>query len=77
MLNKTSLTLGRVLLGLYFLLPGLSKIPQYDMMLDYMALHQVPMVNVLLPLTIVLQVGGGLMLISATVFERQHSPWPP
>jgi putative oxidoreductase len=33
------------------------------MMLDYMALHQVPMVNVLLPLTIVLQVGGGLMLI--------------
>ena len=63
MLNTTSLTLGRVLLGLYFLLPGLSKIPQYDMMLDYMALHQVPMVNVLLPLTIVLQVGGGLMLI--------------
>jgi len=34
MLNTTSLTLGRVLLGLYFLLPGLSKIPQYDMMLD-------------------------------------------
>jgi len=63
MLNTTSLTLGRILLGLYFLLPGLSKIPQYDMMLDYMALHQVPMVSLLLPLTIVLQVGGGLMLI--------------
>jgi len=63
-IDKTVVTLGRALLGLYFLLPGIMKIPQYDMMLAYMTLHNVPFVNVLLPVTAVLQIVLGLVLIS-------------
>lgn len=63
-MEKTSITIGRVLLGLYFLFPGLTKIPSYDAMVAYMTLHHVPFVSVLLPLTIVLQIGLGLSLIT-------------
>lgn len=55
--------LGRGLLGLYFLLPGISKIPGFDGTAQYMATHGVPMVTVLLLITIVLQIGGGAALI--------------
>ena len=58
-----SVTLGRGLLGLYFLLPGISKVTGYAGTLDYMVLHNVPLPEVLLPITIVLQIVGGLMLI--------------
>ena len=55
--------LGRVLLGLYFLLPGISKISEFDKMVAYMTQHGVPLVKPLLVLTILLEVGGGLALI--------------
>mgnify|MGYP000002755301 FL=1 len=58
-----AVTLGRGLLGLYFLLPGISKVTGYAGTLDYMALHNVQLPEVLLPITIVLQIVGGLMLI--------------
>ena len=58
-----AVTLGRGLLGLYFLLPGISKVTGYAGTLDYMALHNIPLHEVLLPITIVLQIVGGLMLI--------------
>ncbi len=53
---------GRVLLGLYFIVPGLAKIAGWDATTAYMAQHGVPLVAVLLPLTILLQVGGGACL---------------
>jgi putative oxidoreductase len=56
--------LGRVLLGLYFLVPGISKIPGFENMVAYMTQHGVPLVKPLLVLTIVIQVGGGLALIA-------------
>ena len=62
-MDKFSITLGRILLGLYFLLPGISKIPTYGGTAEYMLLHNIPLVSVLLPITIVLQVGLGVMLI--------------
>ena len=62
-MEKLSITLGRVLLGLYFLLPGISKIPTYAVTTEYMLLHNIPLVTILLPITIVLQVGLGVMLI--------------
>ena len=62
-LEKTCITVGRVLLGLYFFLPGISKIPTYELTAEYMALHSIPLVGVLLPITIVLQVGLGAILI--------------
>lgn len=55
---------GRVLLGLYFLIPGLMKIVGFEDTVAYMTLHGVPLTVPLLVLTTVLQVGGGLALIA-------------
>ena len=63
-MEKISITTGRMLLGLYFLYPGITKIPRYDFMFEYMTLHNIPLINILLPLTIVLQIVLGLMLIT-------------
>lgn len=63
-MEKISLTIGRFLLGLYFLYPGITKIPSYDFMVEYMTLHNIPFVTILLPITILLQVVLGLMLIT-------------
>ena len=63
-MEKISITTGRILLGLYFLYPGITKIPRYDFMVEYMTLHNIPLLNILLPLTIVLQIVLGLMLIT-------------
>ena len=62
-MEKLSITLGRVLLGLYFLLPGILKIPTYAGTNEYMVLHNIPLAGVLLPITIVLQIVLGVMLI--------------
>ena len=62
-MEKILITAGRVLLGIYFLLPGISKIPTYAGTTEYMLLHNVPLTGVLLPLTIVLQIVFGVMLI--------------
>lgn len=53
---------GRALLGLYFIIPGISKITGWAAMSAYMTQHGVPLVPVLLAITIVLQVGGGACL---------------
>ena len=58
---------GRVLLGLYFVIPGLLKVSGFADTLAYMELHGVPLAMPLLLLTILLQVGGGL----AIIFDRQ------
>ncbi|MCT2529421.1 DoxX family protein [SAR92 clade bacterium H921] len=63
-MEKMSITTGRILLGLYFLYPGITKIPRYDFMVEYMSLHNIPLINILLPVTIVIQIVFGLMLIA-------------
>lgn len=55
---------GRVLLGLYFLVPGLMKVAGFAGTLAYMQQHHVPFALPLLLITIPLQVGGGLALIA-------------
>ena len=62
-MEKIFITVGRVLLGLYFLLPGISKIPTYAGTTENMLLHNIPLATILLPITIVLQIGLGVMLI--------------
>ena len=54
---------GRALLGLYFLIPGITKITGFEATSLYMAEHNVPLVPVALVITIVLQIGGGACLI--------------
>lgn len=56
--------LGRVLLGLYFLIPGIAKITGFEATLAYMTEHGVPIPEPLLLLTAALQIGGGLALIA-------------
>jgi putative oxidoreductase len=63
-MEKMSITTGRILLGLYFLYPGITKIPRYDFMVEYMSLHNIPLIHILLPVTIVIQIVFGLMLIA-------------
>ena len=54
---------GRSLLGLYFIVPGLSKIFDYMGTLALMQIKGVPLSSVLLPLTITIQIIGGFFLI--------------
>ena len=63
LLEKICITIGRVLLGLYFFLPGISKIPTYEFTAEYMALHSIPLVSILLPFTIFLQLVLGITII--------------
>lgn len=55
---------GRVLLGVYFLIPGIMKIGGFNGMVTYMTQHGVPFTVPLLVLTTILQIGGGLALIA-------------
>jgi len=54
---------GRSLLGLYFIGPGLSKVFDFTSTLALMRMKGVPFTSVLLPLTIVIQLLGGIFLI--------------
>ena len=61
--QKLMLITGRVLLGLYFIVPGITKIMGFEATGEYMATHGVPLIPLLLSITIVLQVGGGACLL--------------
>ena len=54
---------GRSLLGLYFVVPGLSKVFDFSSTLALMQMKGVPFSSVLLPLTIIIQLIGGIFLI--------------
>ncbi len=53
---------GRSLLALYFLLPGISKFTSWDMHVTLMETHNMSMVPVLLALAGVTQIGASLCL---------------
>lgn len=55
---------GRTLLGLYFVVPGISKVTGWAATSEYMAAHGVPLIPVLLVVTIAIQIGGGVALIA-------------
>ena len=66
MLNKLddiSILIGRSLLGLYFLGPGIAKVFNYSNYVAVMQENEVPLTLVALPIVILAQVIGGLMLI--------------
>jgi putative oxidoreductase len=54
---------GRVLLALMFIVAGYGKVTGYDGTAGFMASAGLPMVGVLLPLTILVELGGGIALI--------------
>jgi len=61
--DTTSLIIGRTLLGVYFLVPGISKIFDYSGTLELMVLKGVFLAQIALPITIVIQVGLALALL--------------
>lgn len=62
--NQDLLSLvGRILLTILFVFSGLGKVTGYAGTASYMASHGLPMVSILLPVTIVVELGGALALI--------------
>jgi len=53
---------GRILLGLYFIVPGAMKVMNFSGTAEYMAAHGMRFIPFFLVLTIVIQIGGGLSL---------------
>ena len=62
--QKALFYVGRGLLGLYFIVPGITKVTGFAATSDYMAAHGVPLIPVLLVVTIILQIGGGACLLA-------------
>ena len=54
---------GRCLLGLYFLIPGITKVTGFGANAAYMEKHGMVFVPFFLIVTLILQIGGGLFLI--------------
>ena len=54
---------GRVLLGLYFLLPGIAKFADWERHVALMETHNMAMIPALLAIAGVVQIIGGLSLI--------------
>ena len=57
-------TTGRVLLGIYFILPGINKITDFAGNSAYMAEHGMVLIPFFLVLTIIIQVGGGVAMVA-------------
>ena len=55
--------LGRILLGLIFVIAGFEKITGFEGTVGYMTAYNVPMAQVLAVLTIIVELGGGILLI--------------
>ena len=61
--QRVVLLVGRGLLGIYFIIPGITKITGWDGTVEYMAAHGVPLIPVALVVTIILQIGVGASLL--------------
>ena len=62
-IDSLMMIVGRVLLGIYFLLPGLGKILTYSDNIILLTSKGVPLTSIALPLTILIEVILGAMLI--------------
>ena len=62
-LDNLFFIVGRSLLGLYFIAPGLSKVFNYASTLTLMKMKGVPFSTALLPVTIAIQLLGGIFLV--------------
>jgi putative oxidoreductase len=62
--SKLYYPIGRALLGALFFISGIAKITGFSYVAGWMAGSGVPAANLLLAITIGIEVGGGLMLIT-------------
>lgn len=61
-LQNSAALAGRILLALIFIISGYGKIGGYAGTAGYMASKGMPMVDMLLPLAILVELGGGLLI---------------
>jgi putative oxidoreductase len=64
MSSSISITIGRILLGVYFLLPGLMKFANWDATLELMTLHKIPFEGPLVGFSAIVNIVGGVVLIA-------------
>jgi putative oxidoreductase len=64
-MSHFSITVGRILLGLYFLLPGLGKIANPAQTIAYMDSHDIMFAPALMWFSAIVNVVGGSLLITA------------
>lgn len=62
-LEKYGPLLGRLLIAQIFLIAGFGKLSHFAQTAGYMSSLGVPMANILLTLTIAIEIGGGLMIL--------------
>lgn len=60
--ESLAMFVGRIFLALLFVVSGVGKITGYAGTAAYMASKGLPLVDVLLPMTILVELGGGLLL---------------
>ena len=61
--DRFGLLLGRSLLALIFIVAGYKKIVGFSATAGYMASKGLPIVDILLVLTIIIELGGGIMIM--------------
>lgn len=69
-LQSTTVLVGRVLLGLIFVLSGFAKIAGFEGTAGYIASKGLPLPQLVAALTIVVELGGGLALMGG-LYTRQ------
>ena len=69
-LQSTTVLVGRILLGLLFVLSGFAKISGFDGTAGYIASKGLPLPQLVAALTIAVELGGGLALM-AGLYTRQ------
>jgi len=63
-MNTVLLTVGRIMLALYFLIPGIMKFVSWDMHVGLMEKHNMPFVPVLLAAAGIFQIVAAILLIA-------------
>ncbi|MGC2696050.1 MAG: DoxX family protein [Candidatus Angelobacter sp.] len=69
--SKWQLLLGRVLLSAIFILSGLGKLPHFHDVAGLMASKGIPLATVALVITLVIEIGGGLLVL--TGFKARYA----
>jgi putative oxidoreductase len=69
--SKWQLLLGRVLLSVIFILSGLGKLPHFHDVATMMAGKGIPLASAALAITLLIEIGGGLMLL--TGFKARYA----
>lgn len=69
--DKWGFGLGRVFLSVIFILSGVFKLTQFSAVAGMMASKGIPLASVALVITLLIEIGGGLLLL--TGFKAQYA----